>query len=427
MPKGTGKTTTALLVGTSLATATAAYALRASGAPSQAAEAARAATGGWPRDGDVPRGLQRRGDSWLRRALKCSAPLAKVDPDWGLPAGKAALAEGVAALRSDAIVYLLLAERNGGNLMRDGVSIGEWEETVEQIERDLPRTYPEIKHFADDDGRARKALRKVLRALAIAYPQTGYVQGMNFVAANVMLHMGGHEDKTFLLLRYMMEAPKYRLIHVFKPGLPNLRRFTELLEDLMKMRYPKLHSHFDSVGLEPLFYAQNWIMTLFSYMVPFEPLADIWDRFFEHGWTTIFQHCLAFFEVNLGALERSDFEACARILKKTSEDPPRDLTRVADRIHFSAEEKARIDAAVEEDSPFFASPKSASTSSFRTEIECESGKFTITTDAVSPAPTIMSTDSGGFFDALVRRKSLQGPVIVPAAELAYGKQPSPQK
>mmetsp|Transcript_22082 Transcript_22082/g.43452 ORF Transcript_22082/g.43452 Transcript_22082/m.43452 type:complete len:415 (+) Transcript_22082:460-1704(+) len=359
----------------------------------------------------VPPELERRGEAWLRMASR-DLLLPVVDPKWELNNTKELAAWS--ALKPNIIVETLCAKRP--------ISSSQYMiETMEQIERDLPRTYPDVDFFANTD--IKDALGRILRALAIAYPETGYVQGMNFLAANILLHMRGSEDKTFLLLRYMMEAPKYRLVNVFQEGLPNLRRFTDLLSDFMQVRHPLLFQHFEDIGLEPLFYSQNWTVTLFSYMVPFLPLAKIWDRFFEVGWEAIFKHGLAFFHINIGILMAADFEKAAVILRSTAERPPPNLSNVADTIKLTPEEVERIAHTVqlqEQYSSSSASPHVAHLNRRRSSVNSQLREE----GCASPA-TIISAESpkaaSSFFGSFRRRQaSEEGPRYVSASSLAYG-------
>ncbi|GBG27724.1 TBC1 domain family member 10A [Hondaea fermentalgiana] len=388
----------------------------------------------------IPSDLERRGEAWLRLASR-EGKLPSVDPAWKLP--NAVEIAAYTAFQPDIIVQTLCARRSASSPYMV--------ETLEQIERDLPRTYPDVDFFANTD--VKNGLGQILRAVAIAYPETGYVQGMNFLAANVLLHMRGAMDKTFLLIRYMMEAPRYRLVNVFQEGLPNLRRFTDLLADLMAARHPSLHRHFDEIGLEPLFYSQNWTVTLFSYMVPFSPLAKIWDRFFEHGWEAIFKHGLAFFEINLDTLLVADFESAAVLLRTTAERPPSNLSSIADGIRLTPDEVRRIACAVQQQDQYVSPPVTPAThtmddsSSVATLSQSRLRRASIGSSfrddellgaqlagCGSPA-TILTTESPrtpSFFDMLGgsgrRRLSDQGPRLVDAKSLAYGvnaSEPSP--
>mmetsp|Transcript_10500 Transcript_10500/g.18552 ORF Transcript_10500/g.18552 Transcript_10500/m.18552 type:complete len:509 (-) Transcript_10500:77-1603(-) len=217
-------------------------------------------------------------------------------------------------------------------------------EVLDQIDRDLPRTYPDVDYFANTDR--RHTLGRVLQAIAIEYPQVSYVQGMNFLVANLLYHVRGSEDKAFLLFRCILQNPRYLMCHVFEPGLTNLQRLSDILESFVQKFMPKLHKHFDQIGLEPLFYSQNWIMTLFSYTMPFDVLASIWDNYFKVGWPAIFQTGLAILSLAQQELLEANFDAAAAILRRVAEEPHPDLLRTAESFHLFAEDLVLIEKGV---------------------------------------------------------------------------------
>lgn len=61
------------------------------------------------------------------------------------------------------------------------------EGSMRLIEADLPRTFPNLAFF--HDGPMAKALREVLDAFVCFRPDVGYVQGMTFLAATLLLYM----------------------------------------------------------------------------------------------------------------------------------------------------------------------------------------------------------------------------------------------
>ena len=58
--------------------------------------------------------------------------------------------------------------------------------TLEDIERDIPRTFPRHELFAVKEGAGQTALRRLLRCYAEYDPEVGYCQGMGFIAAMLL-------------------------------------------------------------------------------------------------------------------------------------------------------------------------------------------------------------------------------------------------
>ena len=54
-----------------------------------------------------------------------------------------------------------------------------------QIKKDIPRTFPDQKFFADPFNLSRFEL--ILKKFAIYFPKVGYTQGLNFLAGYLLL------------------------------------------------------------------------------------------------------------------------------------------------------------------------------------------------------------------------------------------------
>ncbi|TNN12074.1 Growth hormone-regulated TBC protein [Schistosoma japonicum] len=82
---------------------------------------------------------------------------------------------------------------------------------------DVPRTFPENKHFQDTDGPNNKlvSLKRVLSAFAVHFPQIGYCQGMNYIAAVLLLVLDCPQDEREVKAFWLLDAlvnhilPKY--------------------------------------------------------------------------------------------------------------------------------------------------------------------------------------------------------------------------
>lgn len=67
----------------------------------------------------------------------------------------------------------------------------------------MPRTFPANPFIQSADGQA--ALRRVLLAFAQHKQDVGYCQGLNYVAALLLLAMGRDEEKAFWLLASLID------------------------------------------------------------------------------------------------------------------------------------------------------------------------------------------------------------------------------
>ena len=111
-------------------------------------------------------------------------------------------------------------------------------EQLEQIDKDLGRTFPQHTMIATPEGQAK--LRRLLRAYCVGRnPRTGYCQGMNFLAAMLLVVMSGAEEQAFWMLVVMVE----RLLPAdyFADGLTGVRVDSGILLDMIKVPHPKYH------------------------------------------------------------------------------------------------------------------------------------------------------------------------------------------
>lgn len=114
----------------------------------------------------------------------------------------------------------------------------ERKENVQQIKKDLSRTYPTCKYFAEQ-GPGQRAMENVLLAYAKYDTQVGYVQGMNFVVAALLYHCS--EEVAFWLFVTLLED--YEIRDVYLAGLPGLYRHTHIIGSLLQRNFRELTEH----------------------------------------------------------------------------------------------------------------------------------------------------------------------------------------
>mmetsp|Transcript_17044 Transcript_17044/g.19392 ORF Transcript_17044/g.19392 Transcript_17044/m.19392 type:complete len:374 (+) Transcript_17044:231-1352(+) len=217
------------------------------------------------------------------------------------------------------------------------------EETFEQIEKDLPRTFPSLAYFEDPD--VVNSMRRVLTATANQLPDVGYVQGMNIIVGYITLHVKT-ETEAFELLMEMMLHPKYNLRSLFLEGLPGLIEFCQALEKIVKETDSELYSHMESIGLGSFIFAYQWILTLFTYSMPFDEIAKIWDLFFEHGWPALFNAYVILILTNRNSILQSDFEKAFEIVRDAPANPPTDFAAQVASYRLSREHLGLINGIV---------------------------------------------------------------------------------
>ena len=195
-------------------------------------------------------------------------------------------------------------------------------EAVSEVERDIIRTLPSHPlfslHGTEECKQNREKLKSVLLALTSAEPEVGYCQGMNFVAAILLLNLNMNiEDSFFMFLAIVRE---YHFKHLYSPSVPllPLRMFT--FTRLVRQHVPQVWHHLNSKTFSVEIFANQWIMTLFAYYLDPSILgAHIWTLFFLQGWKVVYQiglAILALLEPQICAMdveEISSFMATSRM------------------------------------------------------------------------------------------------------------------
>ncbi|KAG8345708.1 Rab GTPase TBC domain [Trypanosoma vivax] len=175
------------------------------------------------------------------------------------------------------------------------------------IERDLCRTFPTHRLFAERDGVMQEKLRGVLRAYANHNSSLGYVQGMAFLAATLLLQIED-EESTFWAFVSLMDKPRYLMRSMYVQGFPALFVRFHQLRKLMARHCKRILEQLEEYNIEFCAFAAPWYMTLFSYSLNFTLLSRVWDMFLCEGWKVIHRLAVAFLLLHKEPLERARSE-----------------------------------------------------------------------------------------------------------------------
>ncbi|KAJ2908510.1 hypothetical protein GGI21_002815 [Coemansia aciculifera] len=180
---------------------------------------------------------------------------------------------------------------------------------IEEIDLDLLRTAsttadhgtPPCAQSNDESGIA--CLRYILYSYAHANPDVGYCQGMNKIAFG-LLSAGLDASDSLSLLRCLLDGGLLPA-GMFKSPMTTVQADQMVLEELVARRLPRLSAHLRLKlgGAAPLAPATvSWFLTLFVDCLPEPHRLRVWDMLFVHGYSVVFQACLAILELNQPAL-----------------------------------------------------------------------------------------------------------------------------
>lgn len=156
-------------------------------------------------------------------------------------------------------------------------------------------------------------LVSVLKAYSLYDPAVGYVQGMNLIAAPLLLYCS--EEEAFSIMVKLMKDHDLRSL--FLPEMPGLHirlyQFDRLLEDFL----PAVHIHLTRAGVTSSMYASQWFLTLFAYKFPISMVVRIFDVVVYEGLNSILQFGIALMQKNEQALlSRTKMEELLDYLKE---------------------------------------------------------------------------------------------------------------
>jgi ribosomal protein L12E/L44/L45/RPP1/RPP2 len=100
---------------------------------------------------------------------------------------------------------------------------------------------------------------------------------MNFIAG-ILLLVSGDEERTFWIFTALVEDC---LQDYFTRTMAGAQVDNEVFGILVKKRLPKLHAHFENVGLPISTVSLRWLMCIFAEAeMPTDTLVRVWDLFF---------------------------------------------------------------------------------------------------------------------------------------------------
>ncbi|XP_061690013.1 TBC1 domain family member 10B isoform X2 [Syngnathoides biaculeatus] len=155
---------------------------------------------------------------------------------------------------------------------------------VDIINKDLDRQFPFHEMFLSKDGHGQQGLFQVLKAYTQYKPDEGYCQAQGPVAAVLLMNMPAEEAFWCLVQISEEYLPGY-----YSPLLEGVLFDATMLTWVLKKTCPSAHKHLQRHEVEPLMFATDWLMCLFTRHLPFNALLRVWDLFFCNGVRVLLQ------------------------------------------------------------------------------------------------------------------------------------------
>ncbi|XP_064639427.1 growth hormone-regulated TBC protein 1-A-like isoform X2 [Lineus longissimus] len=193
------------------------------------------------------------------------------------------------------------------------------QQLMETIQMDLYRTFPENIFFKDlkDPKSLRGHLQNVLVAFGHHNKSIGYCQGLNFIAA-LMLLVVRDDHKVFWLLDTIVTniLPDY-----YARDMVGLKTDQEVLGELIKLKVPNVHAKITGEGIHWSLICTKWFICLFADVLPVESVLRIWDSLLFEGSKVLFRISLTLVKLHEEKLLKcKNFPEITEIFKGMTQD-----------------------------------------------------------------------------------------------------------
>ncbi|KAK6736254.1 hypothetical protein RB195_019122 [Necator americanus] len=140
--------------------------------------------------------------------------------------------------------------------------------TVEAIKLDLPRTFPNNRYLQVE--RNRNVLGRMLYCLAQHLPSVGYCQGLNFVAAVILLVVKDESKASDLLIQMVRRRQDY-----YGDTMSGLKKDTKLLEKILARECPQVAKVLKNLDVGLDLVIGKWLLCMFVETLPLERICSI--------------------------------------------------------------------------------------------------------------------------------------------------------
>ncbi|XP_075943198.1 TBC1 domain family member 14 isoform X3 [Anarhichas minor] len=191
------------------------------------------------------------------------------------------------------------------------------ESSLELIKLDISRTFPHLCIF-QQGGPYHDVLHSILGAYTCYRPDVGYVQGMSFIAAVLILNLDTAD--AFIAFANLLNKPCQMAF--FRVDHSLMLTYFAAFEVFFEENLPKLFAHFQKNSLTPDIYLIDWIFTLYSKSLPLDLACRVWDVFCRDNEEFLFRTGLGLLRLYQDVLTTMDFIHMAQFLTRLPDPIP---------------------------------------------------------------------------------------------------------
>lgn len=221
-------------------------------------------------------------------------------------------------------------------------------EIIEQIDRDVMRTHPDLHFFSGNSPFAKanqEALRSILIVFAKLNPGIRYVQGMNEILAPLFYvfrndpseeNASSAEADTFFCFVELLSGFRDHFCQQLDNSVVGIRSTITKLSQLLKEHDEELWRHLEvTTKVNPQFYAFRWITLLLTQEFNFADSLHIWDTLLSHPegpQETLLRVCCAMLILVRRRLLAGDFTSNLKLLQNYPSTNISHLLYVANKL-----------------------------------------------------------------------------------------------
>jgi len=188
---------------------------------------------------------------------------------------------------------------------------------IDEIDRDVGRTFPSHQLFRREGSEGQQNLRKMLLWYASVDSEVGYCQGMAFIAATLLVYLPLNE--AFYCFGAMMNkniSGGAQMRHLYLPKMTRIMQMMQVFSDLLRNHLPKLFAHLTKEGIDTSMFVTQWFMTMYCRDFSFDLVARIWDCFLFDDAKIVYRVGLALLKVHKEALLKGSFEEIMALMRE---------------------------------------------------------------------------------------------------------------
>ncbi|KAL0248350.1 hypothetical protein GEMRC1_003586 [Eukaryota sp. GEM-RC1] len=210
------------------------------------------------------------------------------------------------------------------------------EHSQKLIVTDIPRTFPSLSFFSD--GPWKEALHDCLQAFVEYRLDIGYVQGMSFICAILLLFL--ETLPAFVCFsNLIVNNPILNSFYTFNQE--RIEVFYNVFDHLLHQFLPRQASHLKSIDLHCSLFLHDWFNTVYSRCLSLECVSRIWDLWFLDGDVVLYRVALSIlFLIRKELLY--EFEIALRAIKRIGEVDELELFEVYSKLEVSKQDYSSI-------------------------------------------------------------------------------------